>query len=125
MRASCDRYRGRLVKTTGDGVLATFDGPGRAIRCAHAIHAGGRNLSVEIRAGLHTGECELRGDDLAGLTVHIAARVASKTGAGDVLVTSIVRDLIVGSGIDCVEREHTALKGVPGEWTLFAAAAAQ
>jgi class 3 adenylate cyclase len=115
-----DRFRGRQVKTTGDGVLAVFDGPGRAIRCAGALRDGVRSLGLEIRAGLHCGELELRGDDVGGIAVHIGARVAAMAGAGQVLVSSTVKDLVAGSGIsfsDCGEHE---LKGVPGTWRVFA-----
>jgi class 3 adenylate cyclase len=115
-----ERFRGRAVKHTGDGFLATFDGPGRAIRCAAAVRDGGRQLGLEIRAGLHTGECQFRGDDLVGLAVHIAARVGSLAGPGDVLVSSAVPPLVVGSGIEFTDRGQHELKGVPGIWNIFA-----
>jgi class 3 adenylate cyclase len=105
---------------TGDGFLAAFDGPARAIRCAQAIAADSRSLGVEVRIGLHTGECEIRGDDLAGIAVHIGARVAALSGGGDVLVTSTVRDLVAGSTIEFTDRGRHTLKGVPGEWQLLA-----
>jgi len=117
--AEVARFRGRIVKQTGDGHLAVFDGPARAIRCAKALAAAARGLGVELRAGLHTGEIEQRGDDVSGLAVHIGARIAALAAAGEVLVSSTVRDLVVGSGLafaDC--GEHT-LKGVPGAWRLF------
>lgn len=114
------RFRGREVKNTGDGVLATFDGPGRAIRCACAIRDSVRPLGIEVRAGLHCGECELVGDDVGGIAVHIAARVAAKASAGEALVSSTVKDLVAGSGIEFEDRGSHALKGVPEEWRLFA-----
>jgi class 3 adenylate cyclase len=115
-----ERFRGRMVKSTGDGALATFDGPGRAIRCSCAIRDSGRTLGVELRAGVHTGEIELIGDDVAGIAVHIGARVLAKAGAGEVLVSSTVKDLVAGSGINFIERGEHELKGVPGAWRLFA-----
>jgi class 3 adenylate cyclase len=104
---------------TGDGFHAVFDGPARAIRCAQAITAAVRSLGVDVRAGLHTGECEVRGDDVAGLAVHIAARVGTVAEPEEVLVTSTVKDLVAGSGIDFVDRGEHQLKGVPGSWRLF------
>jgi class 3 adenylate cyclase len=121
VRAQLDRFGGREVKTTGDGFLAAFDGPAKAIRCAAAINEGVQRLGIELRAGVHTGECERRGEDLAGLAVHIGARVGAKAAAGEVLVSSTVKDLVVGSGIAFEERGRETLKGVPGEWRLFAA----
>jgi class 3 adenylate cyclase len=118
-RMELDRHQGRLVKTTGDGLLATFDGPARAIRCASTL----RNLlPVPIRAGLHTGEVELRGDDVGGIAVHIGARVAAVAGAGEVLVSRTVKDLVAGSGIVFADRGTHTLKGVPDEWQLYAVA---
>jgi class 3 adenylate cyclase len=108
------------VKTTGDGVLATFDGPGRAIRCSCALRDSARTLGVDLRAGLHTGEIELIGADVAGIAVHIAARVLAQAGEGEVLVSSTVKDLVAGSGINFIERGEHELKGVPGAWRLFA-----
>jgi class 3 adenylate cyclase len=122
VRSELERFGGREVKHTGDGFLASFDGPARAIRCACAIRGEARELGIELRAGLHTGECELIGDDLGGLAVHVAARVGSEAGSGDVLVSGTVRDLVLGSGIDLVDRGVHELKGVPGDWRLFAAA---
>jgi len=121
VRREIERARGRFVKSTGDGTLATFDGPARAVRCAQAIVAGIRTLGMETRIGLHTGECELRGDDVGGIAVHIAARVAALAGPGEVLCSGTVRDLVAGSGLDFEPRGRRELKGVPGEWALFAA----
>jgi class 3 adenylate cyclase len=120
MRAEIDRHRGREVKTMGDGFLATFDGPARGIRCAHAVADRVRALDVQLRAGLHTGECELIGADIGGMAVNIGARISALAGPGEVLVSSTVKDLVVGSGISFTDRETRALKGVPGEWRLFA-----
>jgi pimeloyl-ACP methyl ester carboxylesterase len=120
IRRELARARGVAVKTTGDGVLAAFDGPARAIRCAQAITAQARALGLAVRAGVHTGECELRGDDLAGIAVHIGARVADAAAPGEVLVTGTVRDLVAGSGIAFDDRGMHALRGVPGEWPLLA-----
>ena len=120
VRTQLTRHRGREVKTAGDGFLATFDGPARAIRCASSIRDEVRSLGIEVRAGLHTGECELMGDDVGGIAVHIGARVADEAGAGEVLVSSTVKDLVAGSGIRFADRGAHALKGVPGEWHLFA-----
>jgi class 3 adenylate cyclase len=122
VRRHLEGFDGREVKTMGDGFLATFDGPARAVRCAVTIAAEVRQLGIEIRAGLHTGECELRGDDVAGMAVHIGARVGARAGASEVLVSSTVKDLVVGSGIEFADRGSTELKGVPGEWRLFAVA---
>jgi class 3 adenylate cyclase/dienelactone hydrolase len=119
-RDHIDRFRGRQVKTTGDGVLAIFDGPGRAIRCAGALCDGVRSLGVEIRSGLHCGEVELRGDDVGGIAVHIGARIAGLAGPGQVLVSSTVKDLVAGSGILFSDRGEHHLKGVPGTWKVFA-----
>ena len=118
-RRSLERHRGREVKRTGDGFLATFDGPARAIRCAASITEAVEELGLELRAGLHTGECEVMSDDLGGLAVHIAARVMSYADAGEVLVSSTVKDLVVGSGIDFEDRGTHDLRGVPGDWRLF------
>ncbi len=120
IRRELDRFRGEEVNTTGDGFLAAFDGPGRAISCAQAIATRAHDVGLEIRAGLHSGEVELRGDDLSGIAVHIGARVAALAGPGEVLVTSTVRDLVNGSDIDFVDRGRHALKGVPGEWDVLA-----
>jgi class 3 adenylate cyclase/alpha-beta hydrolase superfamily lysophospholipase len=118
------RFRGRAVKTMGDGFLATFDGPARAIRCATAIRdAAQAEYGLEVRSGLHTGEIELIGDDVGGIAVHIGARVGSSAGPGDVLVSGTVKDLVVGSGIPFEDRGECELKGVPGRWRLWAVAA--
>ncbi len=116
-----ERYGGRLVKTTGDGVLAVFDGPARSVRCARAISDDVETLGVEIRAGVHTGEVELRGDDIAGLGVNIASRIEALAEPGEVLVSRTVTDLVAGSGLDFADRGEHDLKGVPGRWQLFAA----
>jgi pimeloyl-ACP methyl ester carboxylesterase len=113
------RFGGRLVDQTGDGVLAMYDGPARAVRSATAIREAVRPLGIEIRAGLHTGECELRGTNIGGIAVHIGARVSAKAGAGEVLVSRTVRDLVVGSGLEFADRGEHELKGVPGTWQLF------
>jgi class 3 adenylate cyclase len=120
VRGQLERHRGREVKTVGDGFLATFDGPARAIRCATAIHDDVQGLGVAIRAGLHTGECEVIGDDVGGMAVHIGARVGAQAKPGEVLVSSTVKDLVVGSGFAFEDRGAHELKGVPGEWRLFA-----
>jgi pimeloyl-ACP methyl ester carboxylesterase/class 3 adenylate cyclase len=114
------RYRGREVDSAGDGFLATFDGPARAIRCASAIVEGMREFDLSVRAGLHTGECEIADGKVAGIAVHTGARVAAQANAGEVLVSGTVKDLVAGSGITFIERGAHALKGIPGEWRLFA-----
>ena len=119
---SSTRFRGREVNTSGDGFLAMFDGPQRAIRCAMAIRDAVQALGIEVRAGLHTGECEVRGDDIGGIAVHIGARVSALAGPNDVLVSSTLRDLVIGSGLEFDDRGAHVLKGVPGEWHLFAVA---
>ena len=120
VRRALERHRGREIKRTGDGFLATFDGPARAIRCAGSIAEGVHQLGIEVRSGLHTGECEVMNGDVGGLAVHIGARVMGAAGPSEVLVSSTVKDLVVGSGIDFVDRGSRELKGVPGEWRLFA-----
>jgi class 3 adenylate cyclase len=120
VRRQLDRYRGTEVKTVGDGFLATFDGPARAIECALAVRDNLQPLGLDVRAGLHTGEVERRGDDVGGIAVHIGARVAALAGPGEVLASSTVKDLVVGSGIGFESRGSHALKGVPDEWRLFA-----
>ncbi|HEU4702329.1 MAG TPA: alpha/beta fold hydrolase [Conexibacter sp.] len=120
-RAQLARFRGRAVKSLGDGFLATFDGPARAIRCAIELRDAVQELGVELRAGLHTGECEAIGEDVGGLAVHIGARVGALAAPREVLVSSTVKDLVVGSGIDFADRGEHALKGVPGVWRLWAA----
>ena len=121
LRRQLQLYRGREVKSMGDGFLAAFDGPGRAVQCAAAIRGELRSLGLEIRAGIHTGECEQRGDDLGGIAVHIAARIVDEAKPGEVLASSTVKDLVVGSGLDFAERGEVMLKGVPGGWRLFVA----
>ena len=114
------RFRGREIDTSGDGFFATFDGPARAIRCACAIVAGMRELGVSIRAGLHTGECEMTDGKVAGIAVHTGARVAAQADADEVLVSHTVKDLVAGSGLEFTDRGAHELKGIPGEWRLFA-----
>ena len=121
IRTEVARHRGRQIKSTGDGALATFDGPGRAVSCAQAITVGIRALGLEVRVGVHTGEIELRGEDVGGIGVHIAARVASIAGPGEVLVSRTVTDLVAGSGIGFEDRGDHELRGVPGVWRLFLA----
>ena len=122
VRSQLARFRGREVNTSGDGFLAMFDGPQRAIRCAMAIRDAVQALGIGVRAGLHTGECEVRGDDIGGIAVHIGARVSALAGPNDVLVSSTLRDLVIGSGIAFEDRGTHQLKGVPGEWRVFAVA---
>jgi class 3 adenylate cyclase len=114
-----ERYRGRRVHHTGDGVLATFDGPARAVQCACAIREGVTALGIEVRAGVHTGEIELRGDNVSGIAVHIGARVAARAGPSQVLVTRIVTDLVAGSGLRFTEHGEHELKGLPDSWHLY------
>lgn len=121
VREALQLYRGCEIRIAGDGFLATFDGPARAIRCAGAIRDGVRSLNLEVRCGLHTGECDLVGNDLAGIAVHIGARVAALAGPGEVLASQTVRDLVAGSGLTFEERGTHKLKGVPDEWRLFRA----
>jgi class 3 adenylate cyclase len=120
IREELRRFRGREIKSTGDGVLATFDGPARGMRCAQAICAGARRLGIEVRAGLHTGEIEVRGDDVSGVAVHIAQRVSAVAAPNEVLVSRTVVDLVAGSGIEFAERGEHELKGLSGSWQLFA-----
>jgi class 3 adenylate cyclase len=117
-----DRHRGRLIKTTGDGLLATFDGPARAVQCAVAIRDRLRPLGVSIRAGVHTGEVEVRGEDVGGIAVHIGSRVAALADPDEVMVSRTVTDLVAGSGLTFVDRGTHSLKGVPHDWQLFALA---
>jgi class 3 adenylate cyclase len=119
VREQLRRFRGQEINTTGDGFVASFDGPARAIRCGQAIIDATTKLGIELRIGLHTGECEVRGADLGGLAVHIAARIGSLAQPGKVLVSSTVKDLVAGSGIEFSDRQEQELKGVPGTWTLF------
>ncbi len=120
VRGQLERHRGKEVKTLGDGFLATFDGPGRAIRCARAAQAEVARLGLEMRAGLHTGELEVIDSDIGGIAVNIGSRVGALAGPGEVLVSSTVKDLVAGSGIDFEDHGSHELKGVPGEWRLFA-----
>lgn len=120
-RREIDHHGGRLIKMTGDGILATFDAPGRAVRCGLSMVAGAAALGIAIRSGLHIGEVELRGDDIGGIAVHTAARVGALAGSGEVLVSRTVVDLVAGSGLRFDDRGEHALKGVPGSWPLFAA----
>jgi pimeloyl-ACP methyl ester carboxylesterase len=124
VREQLSRFRGREIDTAGDGFLASFDGPARAVRCAGAIVREMRHLGLEIRAGLHTGECELLDDKLSGVAVHTGARVASLAAAGEVLVSGTVKDLVAGSGLTFDDRGVHTLKGLPGEWRLYAVASA-
>jgi class 3 adenylate cyclase len=119
-RNEVDLFRGRVVRSTGDGMLATFDGPARAIQCARALRDAFKSLGIDIRAGLHTGELELREGDIGGIAVHIGARIAALASSGEVLVSRTVKDLVVGSGIQFVDRGVHALKGVPDEWQIYA-----
>jgi len=119
VRTELDRFRGREIKSTGDGVLAIFDGPGRAIHCACAIRDAIGALGLEVRAGLHTGEIELRGDDVAGIAVAIGQRVSARAGPGEVLVSRTVADLVTGSDIELTDQGEHELKGVPGFWQLY------
>jgi class 3 adenylate cyclase len=116
-----DRHRGNLIKSTGDGVLATFDGPGRAVRCALAFGSAARQIGLPVRAGLHTGEIEVRGKDIGGIAVHAAARVMGYCGSDEVLVSRVVTDLVAGAGLKFADRGSHELKGLPGRWDLFAA----
>ena len=122
VRGQLARFRGRELDTAGDGFFASFDGPARAIRCACAITEGVHELGIDVRAGLHTGECESIEGKVGGIAVHIGARVAAEARPGEVLVSSTVKDLVAGSGLQFEERGAATLKGVPGEWRLFAVA---
>ena len=121
VREELARFRGREIDTAGDGFLAAFDGPARGVRAACAITSGVRKLGLEVRAGLHTGECEVMGSKLGGIAVHIGARVAALAQGGEVLVSNTVRDLVAGSGLKFDDRGVHTLKGVPGDWHIFAA----
>jgi len=122
-RQTVERHRGKLIKTTGDGILATFDGPARAIKCAMAFGAATKQIGLPIRAGLHTGEIEMRGVDIGGIAVHAAARVMAQSRSGEVLVSRVVSDLVAGAGLKFTDRGAYELKGLPGRWDLFAATA--
>jgi class 3 adenylate cyclase len=121
VRVELTRFRGQEIDTAGDGFLTTFDGPARAVRCAQAIVEAARVIGIEVRAGIHTGEIELMGEQVGGIAVHIGARVAAIAAPSQVLVSGTVKDLVVGSGIEFEDGGTHALKGVPGEWRLFAA----
>jgi class 3 adenylate cyclase len=124
VRVQLKRFRGRELSTAGDGFLATFDGPARAVACAVSIRDAARTLGLQIRFGLHTGELEMVGTEIRGIAVHTGARVAALAGAGEVLASSTVRDLVAGSGLEFEDRGSHELKGVPGEWHLYAVASA-
>jgi class 3 adenylate cyclase len=119
VRSELLRFRGHEIDVAGDGFFASFDGPARAIRCACAITDAAKTLGLEIRAGLHTGECELFDGKISGIAVHLGARIATKARPGEVVVSSTVKDLVAGSGIRFADRGLTDLKGVPGEWRLY------
>jgi len=121
VRKELARFRGKETNTTGDSFLATFDGPARAVHCALAIVLGVRQLGIEVRAGVHTGECELMGDNVGGIAIHTGARIMAKAEPGGVLVSGTVRDLVSGSGLDFRDAGLHELKGIPGEWRLFSA----
>ena len=120
VRKLLPRFGGQEIDTVGDGFLATFDGPARAIRCALATIDSNQEIGVTLRAGLHTGECERRGSEVSGIAVHIGARVAALAGPGEVLVSRTVKDLVAGSGLRFIDRGSHTLKGVPDDWHLFA-----
>jgi class 3 adenylate cyclase len=121
VRSELARARGNEVDTAGDGFFAAFDGPARAVRCAKSIVGGMRQLGIEVRSGLHTGECEIVDGKMSGIAVHTGARVAAQAGPGEVLVSSTVKDLVAGSGLEFQDRGLHELKGIPGEWRLYAA----
>jgi class 3 adenylate cyclase len=120
VREQLRRFKGREINTTGDGFVVSFDGPARAIRCAQAINEAVKPVGLDLRMGLHTGECEVRGEDLGGLAVHIAARIGALAAAREILVSSTLKDLVIGSGLEFTERGNHNLRGVPGSWSLFA-----
>ena len=111
-----------MIKTTGDGILASFDGPGRAIKCALAFSGAAARIGLKLRAGLHTGEVEVRGEDIAGIAVNAAARIMGEAGAGEILVSRVVTDLVAGAGVNFSPQAPRELKGLPGRWDLFATA---
>jgi class 3 adenylate cyclase len=121
IRRELSRARGQEVDTAGDGFFAAFDGPARAVRCAKSIVGSVRDLGIDVRSGLHTGECELVDGKVSGIAVHTGARVAAHAGPGEVLVSSTVKDLVAGSGLEFEDRGVHELKGIPGEWRLYAA----
>jgi class 3 adenylate cyclase len=122
VRRQLQIFKGREIKTVGDGFLATFDSPARAIQCGRAIRDGVNRLGLDVRTGIHTGECEVVGPDIAGIAVHIASRVQSAAGAGEILVSSTVRELVAGSGLRFTDHGRHTLKGIEGDWQLFAVA---
>jgi len=122
-RRQVERFRGRVVKFTGDGVLAMFDGPARAVRCAAALRDGAEDLGVDVRAGLHTGEIEMRGEDIGGIAVHIAQRICSAAASREIVASSTVKDLVAGSGLAFADRGVHQLRGVPDQWRAFAGSA--
>jgi class 3 adenylate cyclase len=124
VRKELVRYRGREIDTAGDGFLASFDGPARAVRFASRVQEAVRELGIEIRAGVHTGECELHGEKLAGVAIHVGARIAGLAGPGEVLVSSTVRDLVAGSGLTFEDRGERELRGLPDRWRIHAVTAA-
>jgi class 3 adenylate cyclase len=119
VRSQLTRFGGREVKQTGDGFLATFDGPARAVDCAEAIREAAKEFDLELRIGLHTGECELVGDDITGMAVNIAARIGALAGPSEILVSGTVRDLVVGSQLKFIDAGTRNLKGVPGDWRVY------
>lgn len=121
-RRHVEQFRGRVVKFTGDGVLATFDGPARAVRCAAGIRDAVGDLGIDVRAGLHTGEVEVRGDDIGGIAVHIAQRLCAMAGSREIVTSSTVKDLVAGSGLIFLDRGVQTLRGVPDQWRAFTAA---
>jgi len=121
VRKALARHRGREANTAGDGFLATFDGPARAVRCALEITQAVKELGIDVRAGAHIGECEMMGDNIGGLAVHIGARIMAEAAPGEVLTSNTVKDLVAGSGLSFSDRGVRVLKGVPDEWRLFAA----
>jgi class 3 adenylate cyclase len=123
VRRTLARFRGREANVAGDGFLATFDGPARAVRCALELVKEVRQLGIEIRAGVHIGECEVMGDDVGGVAVHAGARIMAEARPGEVLASSTIKDLVAGSGLSFIDRGEHALKGVPGQWRLFTAQA--
>jgi class 3 adenylate cyclase len=119
-RRLIDQHGGRLIKTTGDGILASFDGPGRAIKCATTFSAAAAHIGLKLRSGLHTGEVELRGDDITGVAVNVAARIMNEASPGTVFVSRVVTDLVAGTGVNFLRQAPRKLKGLPGRWALFA-----
>jgi class 3 adenylate cyclase len=120
-KQTIEKHRGTLIKSTGNGILATFDGPGRAVRCAIAFEAASKQIGIPLRAGLHTGEIEMRGGDVSGIAVHAAARVMAQAGSREILVSRVVTELVAGAGLKFSERGSHELKDLPGRWDLFAA----